>query len=639
MPNRRKLNLGLAATGVLLLAAAGYLGLDRRRDGAEVVQLEAVAHQQALVGTLVTWADSLAAGTNRDQVVTARAALGQAIGQFDQGLGALLAGGQATLADGHVRRVPRVSGASARHALELASHVWLETGAPLGDLAAGQYSAYSAAGRLALAGLTDNHAELSQHLLAAADGIRLSARQRAQTAGYVTLAGGALGLAWLILLAVRLWPPRRPRAARAGGDGTPAAAPAAAQVARDAKPAPRRAAPYAPDIDFANVGAAVDQLSVDMSNIAGNSEKMRQAIESVGLALQGMRDSLQELARDTTEGRRLVRNADNAATFTAEAAGQLADSAREMSLIVERVTQLALRTRQVAAQIDGEAARTGRAGEAFTAAISQEVMGLARQTHRATAEIDATVSEVLATSRRYEEAIGQIVNNVAAIHQVSQGLGQLALDPPRRGQREATAEVAPAPAASATVAPRPAEAPAPAVPFDAEPVAPEPTPREVAETTSAAIAEAAGPAAADAQSLATAAPTAAAAAAPAPPPAPADPDDGGAGNVFMLGKPRRKPTVSEVLGAEPEPSASTAAEPAAAAPAAPPPPPAQPLPDGGSSGNVFLLNKPRAARPAAPPAPAATPAAEPPLATSPPAEATEAPKKNLIMLNSPKKPK
>ncbi|MBK8165164.1 MAG: hypothetical protein IPK64_04255 [bacterium] len=706
MPKRRKLNLSLAGIGVLLLATVGYVGLTQRQSGAEVAQLEATARQQAVVADLVTWADSLAAGTNREQVVAARTALGHAIGELDHGLGALLSGGQVALDGGRTHYVPRVSDAAARHALELASHLWLETGTPLGDLAAGRYSAYSAAGQQALTGLTHNHAEMTLHLQAAADGIRLAAGQRARAAGYATWAAGVLGLAWLALLAVRLWPAGRPVAATTGAAEARPLAPASHRAPDYAEGTQRhptrggRAAPYAPTIDFENVSAAVDQLSVDMNNIAGNSEKMRQAIESVGFALQGMLYSLNEMAQDTAEGHKIVRNANNAASFTAEAAGELVESAREMSRIVERVTQLALRTRQVAAQIDGEAVQTGRTGEAFTSVVAQEVKGLAQQTHRATAEIDHTVDEVLATARQYEEAIGQIIKNIAAISKVSQNLGQLMLDPPRRVQPVVSAtpasgadQASNAPAAPIPVAPPAAVATsAPVAAIEDDPVTPEPTPREVAEQTSAAISAAARPEPPKAAPApaplaeAPASPAVASTASTASVPDLAKPDGGSNGNVFMLGKARRKPTMAEVLGTESAPVAPAAPAPAAAAPAAPPAPAAsapaaaapaapapvaaapeplapanpglghsQPAADGGSNGNVFLLNKPRGAKPAAAvePATVVEPAAAAPAATptapaapaapvapaSPPATegGGEAGGSNIFMLNRPKK--
>ena len=102
------------------------------------------------------------------------------------------------------------------------------------------------------------------------------------------------------------------------------------------------------------------------------SDKMRSAIDSVGQALQGMLDSLSEMAQDTAEGGKIVRGANNAASFTSEAASELVAAAREMSQVVRRVTQLALRTKQIAAQIDDEAADTGRTGSAFTSVVAGE---------------------------------------------------------------------------------------------------------------------------------------------------------------------------------------------------------------------------------------------------------------------------
>ena len=156
------------------------------------------------------------------------------------------------------------------------------------------------------------------------------------------------------------------------------------------------------------------------------------------------------LADDTPDGNDVVEDGDQTATqqqyiltdlqgdnplpvelasFTAQAAEDLVASAREMSRVVSRVTELALKTRQVAAQIDAEAVVTGQPGEAFTSVVAAEVKGLARQTSQATLEIENTVSEILATSRRYEEAIGQIIKNISAINKVSEHLGELMLSP------------------------------------------------------------------------------------------------------------------------------------------------------------------------------------------------------------------
>jgi hypothetical protein len=716
MSKKRVLDLTLGAVGLLLLATGGFIVISQRHGGGAAVQLEVAARQQTLIEALVVHAESLETGTERDRVLAARTALGLTIVSFDQGLGALLVGGPVAFDDGHTRLVSKVGEVGARQALEQASQLWVQTGMPLGDLAAGQYSAFSAAGQQAIAGLRTNHTQLAQHLTDAAEGIRRGAAQRAELASYAMWAAVGLATAWLVVLAIRLWPARKPsrRAERATAaeprtaavDDAPKPAYATMSPARGGRP--ERKAPYAPTIDFDNVNAAVDQMSVDMNTIAGSTDKMRQAIDSVGFAMQGMLYSLNEMAQDTAEGHKIVRNANNAAAFTADASTELVDSVREMSRIVGRVTQLAQRTRQVAGQIEGEAIQTGRTGEAFTSVVAQEVRGLAQQTNRATFEIDQTVNDLLATARQYEEAIGQIIKNITAINKVSQNLGQLMLDPPLVVQAVAPAPAvaayemppampapapvplaaAPAPVplaaapAPAPLAPTPAPAPlapAPAARVEDDPVTPEPSPREVARTTSDAIDAAATQA--PAAPAPAPAPAAAPAAAPAESAATDKPDAGSNGNVFMLGKPRRKPSVAEVLGTEPAadtapaaapaaPAAAAPAAPAAAAPAAPAAAapaaapvaeaagPATPQADGGSNRNVFLLNKTKAAKPAATsetpaavapveapgPAPVAAPAAA--LAPTPPApqvpvaepEAADEPTgPNIYSLNRPKR--
>jgi hypothetical protein len=712
MSTTRKLKLTIGAVSLCLVACGGFLVNNVRQGDHTVVQLKVADRQQTLVAELVEQTESLVAGVGREEALAARNALGETITSFDEGLGALLAGGAVRL-DGRAHRVTRVDNARAREALEAASQVWTDTGVPLGDLAAGQFSPFSAAGQEAVEGLQAHREELSQHMADAALSLRQGAAAQASLTGMVQWAAIGLGVALVALLAVvriSTWRANRPakpargKKAKAGQahDGEDAAAPARPRSRahiddqdddmrpiRSARPGGRPAV-YVPSIDFDNVNAAVDQLSVDMNTIAGSSDKMRQAIDQVGFALQGMLYSLNEMAQDTSEGAQIVRNANNAAVFTADAATELVQAAREMSRLVGRVTQLAERTRHVAGNIEGEALQTGRTGEAFTSVVAQEVKGLARQTNQATFEIDQTVNDVLATARQYEEAIGQIIKNVAAINKVSQNLGQMMIDPPRRVQPGSftTATAATAVAAQAMAAPAPAPvapqpvaqpAPQPTIAQQADvqddPVVVEPTAQQTAQVTAEAI-EAATPAPAPTAAPAPAA-TAAEPAPTAPTPGPGKADGGSNGNVFLLGKPRRKPDVAAALAADAEATAPAAPAPAPApvpapvaeAPAPAPAPTPAPAPaaseapatgtssaDGGSNRNVFLLNKPKGGKPAAveaaaaaapapeaampvaaAPAAAPVPAPAPVVQEAPAEEAEEHTGPNIFMLTRPKK--
>ena len=384
---------------------------------------------------------------------------------------------------------------------------------------------------------------------------------------------------------------------------------------------------------------------------------MRLAIDSVGHALQGMLYSLNEMAQDSAEGHKIVRGANNAASFTAEAARELVDSAREMSRVVGRVTQLALRTRQVAGQIDAEAVHTGRTGEVFTSVVAGEVKGLAQKTSQATIEIEQTIAEILATARRYEEAIGQIIKNIAAINKVSQNLGELMLSPPPQVEPGTPLSAPQAPAltpapAAAVAVPRPTlvrpaepiQAPPPEAPDPfaaAEDPAEDPTPEPQVEIK--AKPAKAGPTKAfsldddpaeeelSLEEVAAETQTVIEEFAVNPEPEPGNKPTGSNANVFLLGRnkpapPKAEPKVAEAAAPDPQPAAAQADQ------AQPAPAPAANPPAGGTSPNVIMLNKPKKPAAAEPKAPAAAPAAPAPT----PAGGDEESITNVFMLNMPK---
>jgi len=661
MSTRHLLNMTMGSFAMLLLAAIGIVFSTTGNQNDQNTQIDLAVRQQVLVQDLTRQAAALSDAEDRDAVVLARKNLGLTIVQFDRNLTALLHGGPAVDANGQTVVINRTRNDMARIALEDGAHLWLETGMPLADLSAGEFSIFSAAGQKAVKNLQNNNVELMQHMGTAANSLRMGIHARGTVAGIARWAAAGLA-AVLIGLGVfrRKLLAAEPAAPAPGQYPVSAAAPVYAESPVQVPPplthrpaglpsAPPDQASFVSPVNFDSVNASVDQMSVDMNTIAGSTEKMRLAIDSVGNALQGMLYSLNEMAQDTAEGHKIVRNANNAASFTADTAGDLAASAREMAEVVSRVTQLAQKTKQVASQIDEEAVYTGKTGEAFTSVVAGEVKGLAHQTGHATQEIEQTVAEILLTARQYEEAIGQIIKNVSAINKVSQNLGELMLSSPAHVQpgpplpasqplvpapgaaapAAPVPETAPAPVAEAPVAETPvveAPAPPPAPVVEDDPVTPEATPEEVAAQTTAAIDEVVETAESDGA------------------------QDESSSNVFMLGGRAKKPNalnIPEVPAEEPvaEEAAPVEAEIAPVetptTPVAEDPAPAaeaEVQPSSGSNGNVFMLGRPKKKAPAEAPATEATPPADPQPEAAPAAEPAEADGngKNVFMLNKPK---
>ncbi len=632
MSTRLLLNASLGTVAILMAISVGVVFTSSVGTGTLQAQAELAAQQEVLINELSTEVSQLSEAGDLIEVTKARKTLGQTVVQFDQNLGALVNGGNISRPDNSVFTVEKITEENAREALEQCISLWQITGLPLADLAAGEFSIFSAAGQQAVASLNDNRADIIGYINFAVEGNSARSKNPTSTASFAGYAAWGFGGLFVVLSLVWLKgrAPQKPQTVnRAETTLSSAESPSLASknvpepprespVTQETKfnnpaapmpswPGPGDTGPYKSPVDFNNVNASVDQMSVDMNTIASSTDKMRLAIDSVGHALQGMLYSLNEMAQDTAEGQNIVRNANNAASYTATTASELALSSQEMSRVVGRVTQLALHTKQIAAQIESDALHSGQTGEAFTSVVASEVKGLAGKTNFATAEIEQTVAEILGTARQYEEAIGQIIKNISGINKVSKNLGELMLHPPQSvvpGIPQPVAQVAPAlasPAPVAALAPQPvAAAPAPApIP---EPVAAAPAPAPVPEPVVAAP---------EPEPIPEPIPEPV----PEPVPEPAPPasiaDD---------------PIVEEPTADAVAESTSDAIKEIAEEPAAEPK---------GSSGNVFMLGGGAKKKPKAPPAPKAEePAAEPEAA----AEVPDAPDSNIFMLNkSPKK--
>ncbi len=669
MSTRHLMNIGMGTVALLLAASVGLVFNSLGDREADQARIELAMSQQGIVQNISRQATDLANADNLVLVRQARQELGSSILLFDQNLATLLYGGTITDQDGKEIKLTGARSSFAKTELGTVAELWIQTGLPLADLAAGEFSIFSSAGQNALDGLRDNGTDLVNHLGEAVEGLQAEVQTRHAKGNLARWMALGLTAAFIGLGLLRFKPaPKSPIQVPKSTTLTPMAT---APDASDSAEAP--AVPSSPEaaqawdsqphkkfispVDFDNVNASVDQLSVDMNTIASSTDKMGLAIDSVGFAMQGMLFSLQQMAQDTAEGYKIVRGANNAATYTHNTAGELAESAQEMSRVVARVTQLAMKTKQVAGQIEAEAVSTGSTGEAFTSVVASEVKGLAQQTSRATAGIEQTVAEILGTARKYEDAIGQILKNISGINKVSENFGEMMLHPPNAGVAgtplpaaaplslspqpvavspvdqpvaqpveqpvEQPAEdpdvpniIEPAAVAKPESAPEPAPKPDSGIQVD-DPVVIEPTSEEVAEKTASAIEETA-----------------------------ADPESSGSsGNVFMLGGAPKKAKAKPALAEKPkeDPKKEPEPEPKAGESA--------PNEEEDDGSNIFMLNKPEetpvakteepaAAAPEPEPEPAPDPEPEPesePKAEEPAvAEEKKDGGANVFMLNKPK---
>ena len=202
MSTRQMLNLALGAVVTVLTASLVIAFSQGRYDQDTATQIDLAQRQQMIIQDLSRQVDALAAADGFDAVAQARQEVGRIVLQFDQNLAALLQGGIIIGQDGAQLAVARTRNPAARAALAEAADLWRITGTPLADLAAGEFSVYSAAGRKAVQDLADNNILLMQQMGMTANALRdgaaarrVMARAAAFGAGFAVLVLGAL--VWL----------------------------------------------------------------------------------------------------------------------------------------------------------------------------------------------------------------------------------------------------------------------------------------------------------------------------------------------------------------------------------------------------------------------------------------------------------
>ena len=197
MSTRQLLNMTMGAIAMLLLAAIGVVFSTTGSNGDQNAPIELAVRQQILVQDLTRQAVALSDAGDREAVTEAREDLSRTIMQFDRNLSALLHGGTAVDANGQTVVIDRTRNDLARIALQDGAHLWLETGLPLADLAAGEFSVFSAAGQKATKGLQNNSVELMQHMGTAASSLRMGIHARSTAAGIARWS--ALGLVGVLV--------------------------------------------------------------------------------------------------------------------------------------------------------------------------------------------------------------------------------------------------------------------------------------------------------------------------------------------------------------------------------------------------------------------------------------------------------
>ncbi len=184
-----------------------------------------------------------------------------------------------------------------------------------------------------------------------------------------------------------------------------------------------------------SLAGAAEELTATSNEMSSNAEEASSQASTVSAAASQVNSNVQDVASGTEELSASIREISGSVANAAQIAGRavemaratnqtvrtLGDSSAEIGHVIGMITSIAEQTNLLALNATIEAARAGEAGKGF-AVVANEVKELAKQTAKATEDIDGKVGAIQNDTKAAVDAIGEIVDVINQISDISNAI-------------------------------------------------------------------------------------------------------------------------------------------------------------------------------------------------------------------------
>jgi len=165
------------------------------------------------------------------------------------------------------------------------------------------------------------------------------------------------------------------------------------------------------------LASTAERMSSSMNCVASASEQASTNLSMVASSVGKMETTIEEISKSSSRARAIVKKAVEQGRFTSQRIDELSSSAKDISVVVEAITDISAQTNLLALNATIEASRAGEAGKGF-GVVADEIKCLATQTVKATEEIKAKIGAIQDSSLKTSGEIRNIIEIINEMNEI-----------------------------------------------------------------------------------------------------------------------------------------------------------------------------------------------------------------------------